>query len=459
MSSDDAAHASDDDVVIRARDLGKAYLIFAKPQDRLKQMILRKRRYFDEYWAFQNLDLDVRRGETVGILGRNGSGKSTLLQVIAGTLRPTTGSVEVRGRIAPLLELGSGFNPEFTGLENVRVSAAVLGLTEAEIDTQTDSILAFAGIGDFVRQPVKTYSSGMHARLAFAVAAHVDAEILIVDEALAVGDAGFVQKCMRWLRAFKERGTVLFVSHDTNAVLALCDRAIWLDRGQLRADGSPQDVSLRYSAAIHGEGEGDAFSVKGRSRRAPLPRDVRHEALAASEARNAIEVFAFDADAPSFGQGGGRIEDVRLETLDGTPLSVLVGGEELRLVVTCQARDAIESPIVGFLVRDRLGQNLFGDNTYLTTRHAPLGIEAGERFSARFTFTMPYLPTGDFSMVAALAAGTQADHVQHHWVDEALLFRCESSHVAQGLIGIPMTDIALVQDAPEPAGASVAASA
>lgn len=443
MSSEIDAATELDPVAIHAEGLGKAYLMFSKPQDRLKQMIFRRRRYYDEYWAFQNLDVTIRRGETVGILGRNGSGKSTLLQVIAGTLRPTTGTVEVKGRVAPLLELGAGFNPEFTGLENVRVSASVLGLTDSEIDERTDAILEFAGIGDFVRQPVKTYSSGMFARLAFAVAAHVDADILIVDETLAVGDAAFVQKCMRWIRQFKERGTLLFVSHDTSAVTALCDRAIWLDSGRLRADGPPKEVTLQYQAAIQGEAEGDAFTVRGRRRRAPTKRDVRHETLAASDKRNAIEVFAFDQNAPSFGKGGAHVENVRLEDADGSDLPAILGGEDVRLVISCRADQPIEGPIVGFYIRDRLGQDLFGDNTYTTYSHAQMILAAGEKFTASFDFTMPYLPVGDYSVSVALAAGTQADHVQHHWIDEALIFRSETSHVMQGLIGVPISRVAL----------------
>lgn len=202
------------EIAIKAQGLGKSYLIYAKPQDRLKQMILRWRKYYQEYWAVQNVDLTIRRGEAVGIIGRNGSGKSTLLQMIAGTLQPNSGGLSVEGRVAPLLELGAGFNPEFTGRENVRLAAAILGLTASEIHERQDAIIDFAGIGDFVDQPVKTYSSGMFARLAFAVAAHVDADILIIDEILAVGDAAFTQKCMRFIRQFKEKGTLLFVSHD-----------------------------------------------------------------------------------------------------------------------------------------------------------------------------------------------------------------------------------------------------
>jgi lipopolysaccharide transport system ATP-binding protein len=437
------------EIVIDASGIGKAYLIYARPEDRLKQMLFRWRRYYNEYWAVQGIDLTIRRGETVGIIGRNGSGKSTLLQMVAGTLQPSSGSLSVKGRVAPLLELGAGFNPEFTGRENVKLSAAILGLTAKEIDERYDSIVAFSGIADFVDQPVKTYSSGMFARLAFAVAAHVDADILIVDETLAVGDAAFTQKCMRYIRKFKENGTLLFVSHDTAAVVSLCDRAIWMDKGRVRDEGRAKDVSLAYQASLREEEDGEAFSISGRRRETvkPARRDFRHEILHESDKRNLLEVFEFDPDAPSFGAGGATIESARFLDGEGRELTVIEGGEDVTLEISCLTAKALDTPIVGFLVRDRLGQSLFGDNTYLTYSGAPLHFGEGERFTASFTFQMPYLPAGDYAVATALAQGTQSDHIQHHWVDESLIFHCEGSHVAQGLIGLPMHRIAIMGDA------------
>lgn len=438
------------DIAIAARDLGKVYRVYKRPQDRLKQMFFRKRRYFEEYWAVSGVDLTIRRGEAVGLIGRNGSGKSTLLQMIAGTLQPSAGSVEARGRVAALLELGAGFNPEFTGRENVALSASVLGLSEQEIRARFDSIAAFAGIGDFIDQPVKSYSSGMYARLAFAVAAHVDADILIVDEILAVGDAAFAQKCMRFIRGFREKGTLLFVSHDTGAVLNLCDRAVWLHEGRVREVGPAREVCLDYHAAIAREAdeENEAFRIGGRrSMRgpagdAPLPQDVRREALDPA-LREAIEVFAFDPNAAWHGHLGARIERVELLDAQGAPAQAITGGEDVALRVCGRAQEALLNPIVGFFVRDRLGQDLFGDNTYLTYRDAPAPLSPGEPFEAEFHFRLPYLPTGDYAIVAAIADGTQSAYVPHHWLDEALIFRVHSSHVARGLVGIPMTRILL----------------
>lgn len=433
------------DAVIEAKGLGKAYLIYNKPQDRLKQMLFRNRRFYTEYWAVQNVDIKVGRGETVGIVGRNGSGKSTLLQMIAGTLQPNSGELRVQGRVAPLLELGAGFNPEFTGRENVRLSAAILGLSDEQIGEREPGIFEFAGIGDFVDQPVKTYSSGMFARLAFAVAAHVDADILIVDEILAVGDAAFTQKCMRFIHGFKEHGTILFVSHDTGSVNALCDRVIWMEGGQVRAEGEARDISLAYQAALHGEADGKSFSITGRRREMTRQRqDIRHELISNSTKRNEIEVFEFDPDAPSYGAGGARIVRVNVENAAGAA-TVLEGGEEVALRITAETDASMFGPIIGFFVRDRLGQNLFGDNTFLAYSNTPLSVEPGEQIEALFKFQLPYLPEGDYAVTVALAAGTQVEHVQHHWIDEAVTFRAVGGAHEKGLLGIPMHEIELTK--------------
>ena len=243
------------DVVIRVENLSKCYQIYDKPQHRLWQGFFRgHRQFFREFWALKDVSFDVGKGETVGIIGRNGSGKSTLLQMICGTLTPTAGSIDVRGRVGALLELGAGFNPEFTGRENVYMNGAVLGLSTSEIDARFEDIVAFADIGDFIEQPVKTYSSGMFVRLGFAVVAHVDADVLVIDEALAVGDMAFQAKCMARIRGMMEAGvTVLFVSHDVGAVKALCKRALYLDGGRTVSYGKAADVAGLYVARSHKE--------------------------------------------------------------------------------------------------------------------------------------------------------------------------------------------------------------
>ena len=483
---------SSDDFAIRVRGVSKCYQIYDKPHDRLRQAVLPRLRrwigrggnvqYFREFWALRDVSFDVKRGGTVGIVGKNGSGKSTLLQIICGTLAPTSGEVEVRGRVAALLELGAGFNPEFTGRENVFMNASILGLTRQETEKRFDQIAAFADIGDFIEQPVKTYSSGMVVRLAFAVIAHVDADVLVIDEALSVGDAFFSQKCMRYLRRFMKTGTVLFVSHDTGAVVSLCDTAVWLENGTKRLESTARVVSDRYLEALvedrQGKGmfgsaggessEAAAASSSGdtgsataaapaaasRPAAAPAPAadagvgvepvvDQRWEQLRHSRHRNDIEIFEFDPSGESFGIGHGKIVHVGLETPDGRPIKFVTGGEMVVLRIRAEAQQSLASPILGFYVRDRLGQVLFGDNTFLTTQHAPTPVDAGRQCEARFEFQMPILPTGDYSITAALAEGTQQDHVQHHWIHDALIFRSHSSSVHHGLVGIPMRSVSL----------------
>ncbi|MGZ8242352.1 ABC transporter ATP-binding protein [Methylomagnum sp.] len=440
-----------DETAIHISHLSKCYRIYDRPHNRLKQAIASKAnkiiprplrvtaQYFREFWALRDIVLTVAKGETVGVIGRNGSGKSTLLQLICGTVAPTRGDIEVNGRVAALLELGAGFNPEFTGRENVYMNASILGLSKEQIDARYNDIVAFADIGEFIDQPVKTYSSGMFVRLAFAVIAHVDADILIIDEALAVGDAFFTQKCMRFLRQFKKEGTVLFVSHDTPAVINLCQRAVWLDRGQVRMIGEAKEVCEAYHQSIY-----ELQNSQG-AKEAPTK---ERETLSAKPPKPSplldIEQFVFGPDEASFGAGGAAISKVQLLDAKGEPLNRLAeAGETVIIAVQCQAHKEIASPIIGFFVKDRLGQILFGENTFKSYMMKPLHFNAGEVFTARFEFGMPLLPTGDYSICAAIAEGTQLDHVQHHWIHDALIFRINSSTVHCGLIGIPMDSIDL----------------
>lgn len=447
---------SSNNVAIRVTDLSKRYEIYDTPRDRLKQFILPKlhrrakqppKQYFREFWALKDVAFEIKKGETYGIIGRNGSGKSTLLQIICGTLHPSAGQIEVNGRVAALLELGSGFNPEFTGRENVFMNAGVLGLTRHETEGRFAEIEAFADIGDFIDQPIKTYSSGMMVRLAFAVIAHVDADILVIDEALAVGDAFFTQKCMRFLRAFMKSGTVLFVSHDTSSVINLCNRAIWLEKGEVLEEGSSKDVCELYLQAFYEAQQGKSSSTKLKTTKEPaasLPvKDKRLEFINASNMRNDLEIFRFDSEAPSFGKGGAQITSVEFLDVDQTPLVWVVGGEQVTLRVHATAHETLDAPIIGFTVKDRLGQALFGDNTYLSHINTPLTCKAGNELKAEFTFLMPILPTGNYSVNVAIANGTQSQHIQHHWIHDAVLFKSESSSVSTGLIGIPMQHVKL----------------
>ncbi len=451
---------SSNEIAIKIGDLGKRYEIYDRPGDRLKQFIFPKlqsmfgftpKQYFREFWALRDVSFEVKKGETVGIIGRNGSGKSTLLQIICGTLTPTTGTVQTNGRIAALLELGSGFNPEFTGRENVYLNASVLGLTKEETDARFEDIVAFADIGDFIDQPIKTYSSGMMVRLAFAVIAHVDADILVVDEALAVGDVFFTEKCMRFLRNFIKQGTVIFVSHDTNSIRSLCEKAIWLQQGKVKNLGLAKEISEQYLEAFYSSIQGKiSQEIKTKTVTKNKTKDVnnffidqRHELINCSNLRNDIQVFEFDISSPSFGKGDVEITMVYLVDSNNRPLSWIVGGEEVSLIVNACALKRVESPIVGFFIKDKLGQVLFGDNTYLSHFENPITVIAGESISASFVFQMPRFAAGDYSIAVSVASGSQLEHIQQQWIHDAIHFKSVSSHVAGGIIGLPMKKIEL----------------
>ena len=448
---------SSNDIAISVSNLSKCYQIYENPRDRLKQFVMpRVRRiagkankhYFREFWALKDVSFEIKKGETVGIIGRNGSGKSTLLQMICGTLSPTSGSIQTSGRIAALLELGSGFNPEFTGRENVYMNASVLGLTNKQIDERFESIVTFADIGDFINQPVKTYSSGMMVRLAFAVIAHVDADILVVDEALAVGDAFYTQKCMRFLRNFMKSGTVLFVSHDTSSIKNFCSYAMWLEKGQVLQEGIPKDVCELYLEAFYEAQQGKSSTTTLREIKKPdlsLPiKDQRLEFINASNLRNDLQIFKFDPEAASFGKGGAIILNVFLLDENERTLNWIVGGEKVILRVLAKANQFLDSPIIGFHVKDRLGQALFGDNTFLSYREQLFNCQKSAEFRADFVFYMPLLPSGEYSISVAVANGNQEEHEQHHWIHDAVAFKSESSSVTTGLIGIPMLEIKLL---------------
>lgn len=451
----------DEALAIRVQGLGKRYEIYDSPRDRLKQFLrpLLGRRlgghrdYFREFWALRDLDFEVARGETLGIIGRNGSGKSTLLQLICGTLTPTLGEVHTQGRIAALLELGSGFNPEFTGRENVFLNASLLGLDQARIEARLDDILAFADIGDFIDQPVKTYSSGMYVRLAFAVIAHVDADILVVDEALAVGDAIFTQRCMRFIRAFQQRGTLLFVSHDMGSVQNLCQSTLWLDGGRLVRLGPSQEVArayLRYSLQqIYGDGVELAEVDRVASEVEPAA-DSSHEDALAPEALSCLD-YGVQAglnvnleQADGWDTGAAEICDLELSKLDSADRSPLFEGWEwVRLRIRARVHRDLERPILGFLLRDRLGQDLLGENTLPFTALQPLAARAGQTIEAQFVFRLPMLPNGQYAIMASVADGDLYDHVQHYWRHDLGVLTVSSSRVRWGLVGVPFKHVSL----------------
>lgn len=410
------------DTAVSINSVSKTYHIYKSPMHRLMNVLFGVQlRQPTHIHALADVSLEIKKGETLAVIGRNGSGKSTLLQVLCGILEPTAGSVQINGRIAALLELGAGFSMDFTGRENIYMSCAVYGLSKDSIDERLDSILRFAEIGDFIDQPVKTYSSGMFVRLAFAVIAHLDADILVIDEALAVGDAYFTQKCMRFLRDFKSRGTLIFVSHDTHSVISLCDRALWLEKGCMKLLGDAKPVSEAYISLLHQERDADC-----------------RDSAADNPAEHAITAQG------EFGTGEARILSCRLLSDSGTDLVLLDRAQKVTLEVKCTAFKAIQQPILGFFVRDRLGQPLFGENS-LQWAHDWHAINVKQEQILRFTFAMPLLATGEYTLGVALGSGTQDKHVQHHWIYDAYAFKSQASPYLTG--SIVLDDVAFVAQA------------
>ena len=431
---------------IRARHLGKSYQVYQRPGDRLKQFVWRgRRRFYRDFWALRDVSFDVEPGATVGIIGRNGSGKSTLLQLVCGTLTPTTGSVELQGRVAALLELGAGFNPEFTGRDNVFMYGAVLGLTEQEIKDRYDHILAFADIGTFIDMPVKTYSSGMFVRLAFSVAINVDPDILIVDEALAVGDARFQQRCMAKLRQLQERGvSVLFVSHDVEAVKRLCRHVLILHDGQVVIQGDPLSMANWYLALstldfdldrLRHMQESDA-QRSAREASAPPAPIVDPGTVAAGERPGAGGGEA-NLDLPEFklfrhGDGNAKITDVFLADVRGRRLEAVTLGQIIRVIIDVEFHSDQSGHVVGFYMRDRLGTDVVGLNTWQERIELP-EPRCGAVIRYAFELSLDLKP-GYYSLSPAVAY--QQDVQQWmDWIENAIIFRVVDDDVRRTVFG------------------------
>jgi lipopolysaccharide transport system ATP-binding protein len=441
------------DIAIRASHLSKCYHIYNNPQDRLKQFVMPRlqrllrrlpKQYFHEFWAVHDVSFEIKKGETVGIIGRNGSGKSTLLQLICGTLTPSSGQVEINGRVAALLELGSGFNAEFTGRENVYMNATVLGLSHEEVEKRFDDIATFADIGEFIEQPVKTYSSGMMLRLAFAVIVHVDADILVIDEALAVGDAVFVQKCMRFLRNFMKQGTVLFVSHDSGSVVNLCQHAIWLNKGAVSQAGIAKEVVEAYTHFTLQEIYGNTVSltsieISNRPKHGKESHDVADVKI---DNETSVTYFTQLNESAGWESGKAKILSVRLLDKDDQDLPMLHGGELVTLEIIAIANEIIYSPILGWFIKDRLGQSLFGEHTY-TYVSPPLLVDAGDKVKAIFKFQIPLLPNGEYAITVSIAEGDPIEHIHHHLIHDAVVFKVASNKLRYGLVGITFQSVSL----------------
>jgi lipopolysaccharide transport system ATP-binding protein len=348
------------DPAVDVRNVSKCFNIYERPHHRLLQGLCRSRRFFSEFWALRDVTFAVRPGEVIGIVGRNGSGKSTLLQVICGTLTPTAGSVRASGRVSALLELGAGFNPEFTGRENVYMNGAILGLEKAEIDEKFDAIAAFADVGEFMEHPVKTYSSGMYVRLAFSVAACLDPDVLIIDEALAVGDAKFQAKCFRRFDELTARGTtIIFVTHALDLVTRYCDRAILMDAGRLQLDGAPRDVVNAYLNLVFGVARAD------RAAKASSPRRTASESVRgiAYSDRGFSRRPGYNPHEFRWGSQEAEIIDFAVTTGAGVPTAALVSGEEMFVIIWVKFHHAAEMPIYGLTIKTPDGTTVFGSNS------------------------------------------------------------------------------------------------
>ena len=395
--------------------VSKSYSIYATPRDRLKELAtLNTRRFHTDYWALRDVSFEVNRGETFCILGENGSGKSTLLQICAGIMQPTEGTAQVRGRVSALLELGSGFNPEFSGKDNVYLNGAILGFSTKEMDRRFPEIEAFAEIGDFIHQPVKTYSSGMVVRLAFAVAIHVDPDILLVDEALAVGDVYFRQRCMRKVHELRAKGvTILFVSHATGDVKALGDRAMWLEKGRLKEIGRTDLVVSKYLAAMTAKDMSyHAQEIEGLNR-APYqaPEEV---------------VEGIPNIDHRFGDGRAEIMGIAVLGTDGQRLSSLQPNSTIVVRISVRAKSNIDRPLVGFMFRNHLGVDFGGTNTAREGYELP-SLLIGEVATIDFHVDLPALYASLFSFSPAIANGTLKHYTQCDWIDNAVVLPMERS--------------------------------
>ncbi len=361
------------DIAVKVEDLSKCYQIYDHPRDFLKQIILprlqrlagrKPKQYFREFWVLQDISFEIKKGETVGIIGRNGCGKSTLLQMICGTLNPTSGNVQTYGRIAALLELGSGFNPEFTGRENVYMNATVLGLSQEEIDARFDDIAAFADIGEFIEQPVKTYSSGMMVRLAFAVQAQISPDILIVDEALAVGDAKFQAKCFECLKRLKDKGAcILLVTHSSEQIVTHCSRAMLLNEGSVVVTGEPRHVTNRYMDLLFGKARKES-SLLPSSTIPSFSTDIESDPLMLNYIDDVFATRAgYNPHEYRWGDGSATILDFYLSAGNELYPSVVTTGQSITLGVVIRFHADLIYPILGITIKTKAGVTVYGANS------------------------------------------------------------------------------------------------
>lgn len=418
-----------EEIAISLADISKCYKRYARPVDRLKEILLPGKSHAQEFWALKNINLEVSKGETLGIIGQNGSGKSTLLQIIAGTLTPTTGQVYVNGRVSALLELGSGFNPEFTGRQNVFFNGQILGLSREEIEVKFDEIAAFAEIGDFIDHPVKTYSSGMVVRLAFAVVANTEPSILIVDEALAVGDAKFQARCMKRIRQMKEQGvTILFVSHDSGSIKMLCNSAVLMNHGKVIEIGEPKEVVNHYIALL----SSDNSERENNSQKSSVNTTLNPE--------NSLELtddfikVSQDNNLHRHGNKLAVIKSVKIIDLQGKEITKLATGQEFQVSVLLEAKANLSDLIVGISLRNLMGLVVYGINTNLLKIQLP---ELQQNQELTVFFKIPcYMNKGVYTLTVGIHS---EEGLSYDWVDELVVFEVNNSIDCEGLVDLQST--------------------
>jgi lipopolysaccharide transport system ATP-binding protein len=450
------------EVAIRATCISKCYHLYDKPQDRLKQTIfphfqrllrIPVETYSREFWALKDVSFEVKKGQTVGIIGRNGSGKSTLLQIIAGTLDPTHGKVEVNGRVAALLELGSGFNPEFTGRENVYMNATILGLTKKEIDARFDDIVSFAEIGEFIEQPVKTYSSGMYVRLAFAVQVAVEPDVLIIDEALSVGDMRFSMKCIRRMRELVDKGTsCIFVSHDMSSVVNFCTNALWLHDGMIFEKGEPKRITIDYANFM-------TYGLLPAQKAGTDACIEEHLSFSCGEnvkRKNPIVIKKFLhenlkwidlCNAPSTGVRGATIKQLCLSCKETDRHSLaLSGGEDVEVFLYVTSTEHLKCPNVCAHFLDKKGNTVFGVNTHFVKRVMP-EVLPNKEIIIKLKLTVPLVLNGQYGVAVAICDGPLQNHILHHMVCEAMTVNIFSPELARNhyFIAVPSGDFELLE--------------
>lgn len=388
---------------IEVKDISKIYPLYANKRDKLKEAILPgKRNYHKDFHALNNISFDVKKGECIGIIGLNGSGKSTLLKIITGVITQTSGSININGKISALLELGAGFNPEYTGMENIFLNSTLMGYSDEMTKERLPQILKFADIGDFIYQPVKTYSSGMFVRLAFSIAINIEPDILIIDEALSVGDVFFQQKCFQKIRELTGKATVLIVSHDMNAMTKFCKRVLVMNHGQLTFDGEPQEAVTRYFKIKQGE----------------YKQDLTNE-----NSDNDADLDFSKYRLADIGQYSGNMNAVITKyyyEFNGSPdAEICERGDVLHIWMIVESKVEIENLIVGYQVRDKYGNEVFGQ-TSLTSQVEQFSLQQGQNL-VEFEIQWPEIREGDYFITLGIGNGTEVlNQVEECWINNAI---------------------------------------